>query len=112
MSTGTEHQVHGKLDEITGKLKQTFGEATGNDKLANEGTAQQVKGHVEQAYGSVKGAAEEKVADLKARHEAEQTHTHVEHESRAHDIREKIISTAQNVRDHIQQDVDGDRISN
>ncbi len=97
MSTATEHSVHGKLDELAGKAKQAFGEATGNDKLANEGAAQQVKGHAEQAYGAVKGKVEDKVADFKAEHAASD-------EGRAHDIREKIVSTAQNVKDRLIDD--------
>jgi uncharacterized protein YjbJ (UPF0337 family) len=45
MSTATENTLHGKFNEVAGKVKQGVGEATGNDRLANEGTAQQVKGH-------------------------------------------------------------------
>jgi len=101
MSTSTEHTIHGKLDELADKAKQTFGEATGNDSLANKGAAQQVKGHAEQAYGTVKGAVEDKVDDLKARHEAEKERHSAEHESHAHDIREKIVSTAQNVKERL-----------
>jgi uncharacterized protein YjbJ (UPF0337 family) len=101
MSTATEHTVHGKLDELAGKVKQAFGEATGNDSVANEGAAQQVKGHAEQAYGTIKGAVEDKVAEVKARHDVEHAQTHVENESRAHDIREKIVSTAQNVKERL-----------
>jgi uncharacterized protein YjbJ (UPF0337 family) len=66
MSTATEHTVNGKFNEIAGKVKQTVGETVGNDKLANEGAAQQVKGHVEQAWGTVKGVVEDKVAEVKA----------------------------------------------
>ena len=42
MSTGTEHTLKGKFNEVAGKVKQSLGEATNNDKLANEGTSQQV----------------------------------------------------------------------
>lgn len=101
MSTSTEHTIHGKLDELAGKAKQAIGEATGNDKLANEGAAQQVKGHAEQAYGTVKGAVEDKVADLKARHDVDHAQHSVAHEERSHDIREKIVSTAQNVKERL-----------
>jgi uncharacterized protein YjbJ (UPF0337 family) len=91
----TTTTLHGKVDEGTGKLKQAVGEATGNEKLANKGAAQQIKGHVEQAWGSVKDAAKE---------------THDRHkpgiDQRAHDVREKMVSTAQNVKEHIQHAVD------
>ena len=49
----TTTTLHGKVDEGTGKLKQAVGEATGNEKLANKGAAQQVKGHVEQALSLI-----------------------------------------------------------
>jgi uncharacterized protein YjbJ (UPF0337 family) len=95
MSTATEHSLKGKFDQAAGKVKQAVGEATGNDNLANRGTAQQVKGHAEEAWGSVKGAAQEKAADR-----------HVENEGKAHDVREKIASTAQNVKEKIQGHTD------
>jgi uncharacterized protein YjbJ (UPF0337 family) len=109
MSTATEHTIHGKLNEVAGKVKQTLGEATGNDQLANEGATQQVKGHAEQAWGTVQGAAqdkyaelkgeaERKAAELKARHAAGS----VEREEQAHDVRETVTSTAQNLKEHVQ----------
>jgi uncharacterized protein YjbJ (UPF0337 family) len=86
----TTSTVHGKIDEATGKLKQSVGEATGNEKMANAGAAEQIKGHVEQAWGSVKDAVKE---------------SHDRHEPERHDIREKLVSTAQNVKEKIQHAV-------
>ena len=91
--TTTTTTVHGKIDEATGKLKESVGEVTGNEKLANEGAAQQIKGHAEQAWGSVKEAAKD---------------AHDRHEPERHDIREKLVSTAQNVKEKIQQVVNPD----
>ena len=45
-------------DDIKGKLKETGGELTGDERLANEGRADQVKGDVKDAAGNVKDAAE------------------------------------------------------
>lgn len=84
MSTGTETSVKGKFDEVAGKIKQGVGEAVHDDRLANEGTAQQVKGHGEQAWGSVKEAAENA------------------HEQKAHDVRESITSTARNAKENVE----------
>lgn len=101
MSTGTESTLKGKFDEIAGKVKQTFGEATHNDSVANDGAAQQVKGHAEQAWGTVKSAATEQTDGAKVEaHQAEAQHE-AEGEHKAHDIRESIVSTAQNVKDKI-----------
>ncbi len=102
MSTATEHSVSGKFNEIAGKVKQSVGETVGNDKLANEGAAQQVKGHAEQAWGTVKGAAEDKYAEVKAEHEAKS-------ETKAHDVRESVTSTAQNAKEKIQHAIHGDK---
>ena len=92
MSTET---LHGKIDEGTGKLKQAVGEATGNETLANKGAAQQVKGHVEEAWGAVKDAAKE----THDRHKPEA-------EAHAHNLREKVVEAAQTVKEHIQNAVD------
>ena len=95
MSTTTDSTIKGKFNEVAGKVKQATGEAFNNQKLANEGAAQQVKGHAEQAWGSVKEAA----ADTRDRNKPAA-------ERDAHDIRESITSTAQNVKEHIQAGVD------
>ena len=83
-----ESSMKGKWDEVAGKVKQGVGEAVGNDSMANRGTAQQVKGHAEQAWGTVKDAA------------------HSEHEAKAHDVRESVASTAQNAKENIQDTAD------
>jgi uncharacterized protein YjbJ (UPF0337 family) len=95
MSTPSDSTVKGKFNEAVGSVKQTVGEAIGNEKLANEGAADQVKGQGQQAWGSVKEGA----ADLKAQHEAK---GHAE----AHDVREKVVSTAQNMKESVQSGVD------
>jgi uncharacterized protein YjbJ (UPF0337 family) len=100
MSTATENKIHGKFDEVAGKVKQTIGEATHNDSLANEGTVQQVKGHGEQAWGSVKQAVTDTVAEAKAHHEEHSEQT-------KHDARESVTSTAESAKEHVQHATDG-----
>jgi uncharacterized protein YjbJ (UPF0337 family) len=103
MSTATESTLKGKFDEVAGSVKQAFGEATHNDSVANKGAAQQVKGHAEQTWGSVKSAASDSVNEAKAEHAQAQAHREAEGEHKAHDIRESITSTAQNVKEKIQE---------
>jgi uncharacterized protein YjbJ (UPF0337 family) len=79
--------TEGKLDQLKGKVKQSVGEAVGNDKLANSGTADQVKGAAKEAWGNAKDAVKAVSGDA---------HAHAE--SHGHDVREKITSTAQNVK--------------
>ena len=94
MST-TDSTIKGKYDEVAGKVKQVTGETFNDQTLANKGAAQQVKGHAEQAWGSVKEAA----------HETKERKEPVA-ETKAHDVRESVTSTAQNAKEHIQAGVD------
>lgn len=98
MKSGMENKAHGKLDEVAGKIKQTVGEATNNQSMANRGAAQQVKGHAEQAVGSVKNA----VADDRARKTDAAR-------AEGHDVRERVTSTAQNVKERIEDSMDRHR---
>ena len=59
-------QIKGKATELGGKLKQGAGEITGNDGLANEGVADQVKGSAQRTWGNVKDAAHESAATREA----------------------------------------------
>jgi uncharacterized protein YjbJ (UPF0337 family) len=98
MKSGMENKTKGKLDEIAGKIKQSAGEAMNNQSMANRGTAQQVKGHAEQAVGTVKNA----VADEQARKSRDA-------QADAHDVRERITSTSQNVKERIEDRVNRHR---
>jgi len=90
-TTVSDSTIKGKYNEVAGKVKQVAGEAVGNNNLANEGAAQQLKGHAEQTWGTVKEA----VADHKD-----------ERDKTAHDVREKITSTAQNAKESLQHAID------
>jgi uncharacterized protein YjbJ (UPF0337 family) len=79
--------TEGKFDQVKGKVKQSVGEAVGNNKLANSGAADQVKGAAKEAWGNAKDAAKAVSDDA---------HAHAA--SHGHDVREKITSTAQNVK--------------
>ncbi|HEX5283899.1 MAG TPA: CsbD family protein [Bryocella sp.] len=95
MKSGMENKTKGKLDEVAGKIKQSTGEAINNQSMANRGAAQQVKGQGEQALGSVQNAA----ADTQARKSREA-------QAEAHDVRERVTSTARNVKERIEDSVD------
>ncbi len=51
-------QIKGKLEQVVGHVKQGVGEALGNDKVANEGLGDQVKGSARETWGNVKDAAQ------------------------------------------------------
>ncbi len=107
MSTTTENQVHGKFNEVAGKVKQAVGEATGNDSLANKGAAQQVQGHAEQAWGTIKGAAQDAAAHAKASVDEYKARHAVENEQHAHDARTAVTSAAEHTKDGIHDAVKG-----
>ncbi len=50
-------QVSGRFDQTIGKAKEKVGSAVGNDKLANQGVADQVKGAAKETWGNAKDAA-------------------------------------------------------
>jgi uncharacterized protein YjbJ (UPF0337 family) len=81
--------VEGKFDQLKGKAKQSVGEAVGNNKLANSGAIDQVKGAGKEAWGNAKDAAAD---DADARSQ-----------SHAHDVRERMTSTAQNMKDVVNE---------
>ena len=90
-----KNTTEGKFDQLKGKVKQSVGETVGNEKLANSGTADQVKGAAKEAFGNTQDAAKAVAADA-----------HVHAEEHGHDIRSKIASTAQNVKDSISAKAD------
>ena len=61
---GAGQRVSGSGTQVLGKVKQGIGEATGNDKLANEGVFDQAKGMVKDAAGQAAHAAVDAVREL------------------------------------------------
>lgn len=55
-------QAKGKAKQFVGKIKETFGDAVGDDKLAAKGTAQRAEGKVDEMKGDIK----EKVENAKS----------------------------------------------
>ena len=50
-------QVAGKIAQAVGKVEQSVGERVGNQKLANKGVVNQVKGAAKETWGDAKNAA-------------------------------------------------------
>ncbi len=55
--SGLGDKVKGKLSEVKGNAKETYGRETGNDEIAAEGKMDQAKGKGQGAMGEVKEAA-------------------------------------------------------
>ena len=48
---GNENQNEGRMKDLGGKIKETAGDLTGNDKMKTEGQADQVEGKVQKGFG-------------------------------------------------------------
>jgi uncharacterized protein YjbJ (UPF0337 family) len=99
-------KVEGKFDQVAGKIKQSVGEAVGNDRLANSGVADQVKGAAKETWGNAKDAAGAVHDDAQTRANIEQTDLGARTENAAHNLRENIAATARNVRDTVNEKLD------
>lgn len=93
----SDSTIKGKFDEVAGKVKQAFGDATGDQSTANSGAAQEVKGHGEQAWGSVKEGVHDATTDRTDTY----SNTHTAADNSAHDVRDSVTSAAENVKNHI-----------
>ena len=91
----------GKFDQLKGKAKQSVGEALGNQKLANSGAVDQVKGAVKEAWGNTKDAVHAVADDACAGAAAKHCEAKQKAADTAHDVRERITSTAQNVKNAV-----------
>jgi uncharacterized protein YjbJ (UPF0337 family) len=88
-------QVSGKVDQVTGRVKEKVGEAVGNDRLANAGVADQVKGAAKETWGNVKDAAHTSAS-----------HARREHEAQATDTREAIVNKVDNLKNKVNDSID------
>lgn len=88
-------QVAGKFDQTIGKAKEKVGEAVGNQKLANQGVADQVKGAAKETWGNMKDAA-------RTTHER---HTH-EAEADANASRERFTDKLADAKDRVNAKID------
>jgi uncharacterized protein YjbJ (UPF0337 family) len=71
-------RISGKFDQGIGKAKEKVGEAVGNQKLANQGVADQVKGAAKETWGNAKDAART-AHDRQAAEAADSVNTNLEH---------------------------------
>jgi uncharacterized protein YjbJ (UPF0337 family) len=99
-------KVEGKFDQVAGKVKQGIGEAVGNQKLANAGAAEQIKGAAKETWGNAKDTANVVREDNRARASAEGKDLKYRAEDSAHNARNKATNTAQNIKDKVNEKLD------
>jgi uncharacterized protein YjbJ (UPF0337 family) len=47
-------ELNGKVDQLKGKIKEGVGHATDDERLHDEGVADQAAGHVEEGFGKAR----------------------------------------------------------
>ena len=98
--------VKGKFDQAAGAVKQKVGEAFGNQKLANSGTADQIKGAAKETWGKAKDIAAERRDDAVVTTNVERESLAQRTEDSVHNLREKLVEGAQNAKDRINEKLD------
>jgi uncharacterized protein YjbJ (UPF0337 family) len=48
------NEIDGKVDQLKGNIKEIVGEATDNERLRDEGVADQAVGEVEEGFGKAR----------------------------------------------------------
>ena len=61
------HIIKGNWKQITGRIKQQWGELTDNDLTAAEGSRDYLAGKIQERYGIAKDAAMDQVRDFEKR---------------------------------------------
>jgi uncharacterized protein YjbJ (UPF0337 family) len=64
MSDQTGERIEGKLDEVKGHVKSTWGEATGDERTRIEGEIDKAKGKAKQGVADAKERIDDTVQDL------------------------------------------------
>jgi uncharacterized protein YjbJ (UPF0337 family) len=57
-------ELEGKGDQLKGKVKQAAGDLTDNDRLHDEGVADEASGDVQEGFGKARRKVGEAVEDL------------------------------------------------
>ena len=97
-----EDTIAGKLKVTGGKIKESAGETFNDQKLANSGAADQIKGNVQETWGKTKDAVHDAGSTAKAHTDS----TTVEGQGTAHSIRDSITSAAEHTKDYISRGID------
>jgi uncharacterized protein YjbJ (UPF0337 family) len=57
-------ELEGKAEQLKGKVKQGVGDLTDNERLHDEGLADEAEGNVQEGYGKAKRTVGEAIEDL------------------------------------------------
>ena len=57
-------ELDGKVDQAKGKAKQAWGDVTGNERLHDEGVADEARGEVDETVGKARRKVGETIEDI------------------------------------------------
>ena len=57
-------ELDGKVDQIKGRVKQGVGDVTDNDRLRDEGVADEASGDVQEGFGKARRKVGEAIEDV------------------------------------------------
>jgi uncharacterized protein YjbJ (UPF0337 family) len=57
-------ELNGKGDQVKGKVKQAWGDLTDDERLHNEGAADEVSGDVQEGYGKARRKVGDAIEDV------------------------------------------------
>lgn len=57
-------EMEGKLDRAKGEAKQAFGDATNNERLHDEGVADEASGKTQEGFGKARRKVGEAIEDI------------------------------------------------
>jgi uncharacterized protein YjbJ (UPF0337 family) len=57
-------ELNGKGDQVKGKVKQAWGDLTDNDRLHDEGVADEASGNVQEGFGKARRKVGEAIEDV------------------------------------------------
>ena len=95
--------AEGKFDQASGAVKQKVGETFGNQKLANAGAAEQIKGAAKETWGKAKDVAADQRDDAAVRVGTQKETLAQRTEDAAHNLREDLVEGAKNTKNRISE---------
>lgn len=57
-------ELNGKKDQVKGKVKQAWGDLTDNERLHDEGAADEAKGEIQEGFGRARRKVGEAIEDI------------------------------------------------
>jgi uncharacterized protein YjbJ (UPF0337 family) len=59
-----DDELRGKADQVKGRVKDAIGEATGDERLRDEGAADEASGKVQEGFGKARRKVGEVIEDI------------------------------------------------